>query len=321
MKVLVIGGAGFLGANLVRRCLAERGIAVTALDNLHPRFGSTQDALSDVGDAIEFVEADILDPDVLKRHVKRKDIVFHCAAQSSHPFSVVAPFEDARVNCLGSLRVLEAVRAEAPGAVVVYPSSSTVIGPARGIVTEDHRKTPLDVYSADKAAVEGYCRVYRRVYEIRTAVVRLPNLYGPFGKASPEFGFINHFIHQAWRNGTISIFGKGDQKRNVLYVEDAADALWRASQTEAALGEPFFATGDEHLPVREIAVRIVERLGKGRLVHVDWPDDRRKIEVGNLQLSSERFRHLTGWRPTIGFDEGLDRTRAVLENDERETLR
>jgi nucleoside-diphosphate-sugar epimerase len=314
MRVLVIGGAGFLGANLVRRCLREPDHHVTVLDSLEPRLHATMDPLREVLDRIEFIRGSMGDARLVAEVVRGQDIIFNCAAQTSHPLSLEQPLFDAEINCLGNLTLLEAIRLHNKQAVVVYTSSSTVVGKAVGdLVDETHGEQPLDIYSANKGVAEKYYRIYNRVHDLKTVVLRFANLFGPHGKGYPEFGFVNYFIHQAWHDEEIRLFGSGDQTRNVLFVDDAADILWAAAHDGRLIGEVYFATPDEHLTVKQIAEAIVRVLGRGRICHVEWPDQRRRIEIDRVRISSARLRATTGWRPRYSFEEGLYATRAFLE--------
>jgi UDP-glucose 4-epimerase len=316
MNVLIIGGAGFLGANLVRRCLAEPGNKVTVLDTLDPKLKATTQNLRSVWNQIRFVRGSMGDEPLIADIVQGKDVIFNCAAQTSHPLSLTDPIHDAEINCVGNLRVLEAVRLLNPEAVVVYTSSSTVIGKALGdVVDETHGEKPLDIYSANKGAAEKYYRIYNRVHDLKTVMLRFANLYGPYGKGFPEFGFVNYFLNLAWTGQEIKIFGSGKQQRNVTYVEDATEVLYRAAQEPKLFGEVYFATHDEHLAVLEIAERIIEVLGRGTLNHVDWPDERKRIEIDDVKISSKLLRSLTGWKPRYNFSEGLARTKQILESE------
>jgi len=319
MNVLVIGGAGFLGSNLVRRCLAEPDVSVTVMDSLDPHLRPTTATLAEVWDRIQFVRGDIRDEHVLASLVQGQDLIFNCAAQTSHPLSIQYPLLDAEINCVGNLKLLEAVRLLAREAVVVYTSSSTVIGKASAAVgTEDHVEKPLEIYSANKGVAEKYYRIYHTLHDLKTVVLRFANLYGPYGKGYPEFGFVNYFIDLAWRGEAIKVFGAGDQLRNLMYVEDATEVLWRAAANPRLVGEVYFATGDEHHSVREIAETIVGVLGRGSVARVEWPEERRRTDVEAVRISSDRLRQVTGWRPRWSFKEGLERIRAVLERLERE---
>ncbi len=314
MKVLVVGGAGFLGAHVVRRWLREPGTAVTVLDSLEPELHATTAHLQPVWERIRFIRGSMADETVIAAAVQGQDTIVNLAAQTSHPRSIQNPLLDAEINCLGNLKLLEAVRLVNRDAVVVYASSSTVIGKAaNGVVDEDHGERPLDIYSANKGVAEKYYRIYHRVHDLRTVTLRFANLYGPYGKGRPEFGFVNHFIDLARRDDDIKIFGEGAQTRNVLYAEDAAEALYEAARTPALAGEVYFATHDEHLSVIEIAREIVRTFGGGRLVHVEWPRERRRIEIDDVRFSSARLRSAVAWRPRHSFKEGLARTKAILD--------
>jgi UDP-glucose 4-epimerase len=303
-----------LGANLVRRCLAEPGVEVTVMDSLDPHLHATTRNLGEVWDRISFIRGDLRDETLLANIVQGQDVIFNCAAQTSHPLSIQYPLLDAEINCLGNLKLLEAVRLLNREAMVVYTSSSTVIGRAlHEVVDEDHWERPLEIYSANKGVAEKYYRIYHTIHDLNTVVLRFANLYGPYGKGCPEFGFINHFIQQAWTNQEIRIFGSGEQMRNILFVDDATDILWRVSGEKRLAGEMYFATGLEHLSVAEIARRIVAVLGRGKVTHIEWPDERRRIEIEDVKFSSARLQAVMDWRPGCDFDSGLRKTRAVLE--------
>jgi UDP-glucose 4-epimerase len=312
MKILIIGGAGFLGANLVRHCLQKPDAEVTVLDSLEPQLRATTANLTEVWSWIRFVRGSLLDEPLLAQVVQGQEVIFNCAAQTSHPLSIQDPLFDATINCLGNLKLLEAIRLLNPAATIVYASSSTVIGKATtDLIDESHGERPLDIYSANKGVAEKYYRIFNRVHDLKTVAVRFANLFGPYGKGYPEFGFVNYFIHLAMANEEIRIFGRGEQTRNVLYVEDAVEALWQAAFNPRLLGETYFAAHHDHLSVQEVAATIVRIIGRGKVTHVEWPDERRRIEVDKVRISSARFRELTGWRPRFSFEEGLVRTKAV----------
>ena len=316
MKILIIGGAGFLGAHTVRRCLRDPENQVTVLDSLEPELHATTAHLQSVWDQITFIRGSMGDEPLVADAVQGQDIIINLAAQTSHPRSLQNPLLDAEINCLGNLKLLEAVRLLNRKAVVVYASSSTVIGKAVGeLVDEDHVERPLDIYSANKGVAEKYYRIYNRVHDLKTIVIRFANLYGPYGKGSPEFGFINYFIDLALRDEEIRIFGSGEQTRSVLYAEDAADVLYRAAQSPELIGEVYFATHDEHLSVTQIAHEITRRFGSGRITYVEWPDERRRIEIEQVRFSSLRLRKLIAWQPSYDFKEGLARTKAVISGE------
>jgi UDP-glucose 4-epimerase len=316
MNILVIGGAGFLGANLVRRCLLDPENRVTVLDSLDPKLRATATNLRSIWNRIRFVRGNMGDEPLIAELVQGQDVIFNCAAQTSHPLSLQDPIHDAEINCVGNLKVLEAIRLLSPSAVVVYTSSSTVIGKAVGaVIDESHGEKPLDIYSANKGAAEKYYRIYNRVHDLKTVMLRFANLYGPYGKGYPEFGFVNYFLHLAWTGQEIKVFAPGEQKRNVMYVEDAVEILYRAAFEPRLYGEVYFAAHREHHSVRGIAESILRVFERGTLNLVSWPDERKRIEVDDVQISSELLTSITGFEPRYSLDEGLRRTREVLERE------
>lgn len=313
MKILVLGGAGFLGCNLVRRCLREKDNTVTVVDSLDPRLQSTIENLKNIADEIEFVQGDIRDMSLLKKIVRGKDVIFNCAAQTSHPLSIKDPFFDAEINCIGNLSLLEAVRKWNKDVRIIYTSSSTVIGSAVGnIVTETHSELPLDIYSANKCVAEKYYYIYHRIHNIKTLSLRFANLYGPYGKGSPDFGFINYFIWLAANDQEISVFGDGSQSRNVMYVEDATDLLYHCIPYDNLYGDVYFAVHKEHYSVLQIAQEVISIFGKGKLARKKWPHYRKKIEIGDAIISGAKLYYETRWEPSYNLTEGLRKTKAIM---------
>jgi UDP-glucose 4-epimerase len=312
MKVLIVGGAGFVGVNLARCCVIDES-SVTVVDSLDPRLGSTVDAVKALGERVRFVHGDMRDAGVMAELVRGHDVIVNCAGQTSHPLSMEDPQLDVALNCAGTLALLETVRQHNRDAVVIYTSSSTVTGKAVSLpIDETHREAPLDIYSANKLAAEKYHRIYHTAHGLKTIILRFANLYGPFGKGMPAFGFVNYFIHLAATDQEIRIFGPGEQLRNMLYVGDACELILRAARI-TTYGEPLFAVHDEHLSVRAIAQQIIAAFGRGKQTHVEWPEDRKRIEVDDVRISGARLCELTDWAPRYSFREGLAETRAIME--------
>ncbi|MCA9399398.1 MAG: NAD-dependent epimerase/dehydratase family protein, partial [Candidatus Omnitrophica bacterium] len=206
MNILILGGAGFLGCNLVRRCLKDEGNTIRVVDALDPRLKSTTDNLAEVMGRIDFIQGSLCDRALMDKVVADADVIFNCAAQTSHPLSLSDPFFDVEMNCVGNLHLLESVKEKNRTAKVIYTSSSTIIGKALNeVVDETHGEAPLDIYSANKGVAEKYYRIYHTLYDMKTLSLRFANLYGPYGKGYPEFGFINYFIELARRNQDITI--------------------------------------------------------------------------------------------------------------------
>ncbi len=313
-RVLILGGAGFLGANLTRYCL-DRGAIVTVLDSLDPVFKSTHESLAKVADRIIFAKGDIRDENLLAKAIPDQDIIFNCAAQTSHPISLQDCVLDTDINCIGNLRVLTAIKDYNPNAVVVYTSSSTVTGKGSGVIDENHSEKPLDIYSANKGVAEKYYRIFHNIHGLKTITLRFANLYGPLGKNYPEFGFVNYFINQAKLGNAIKIYGDGNQTRNLMFVDDACEIMWESAHRLKLVGETYFAAHYDHYSVKDIAETVVRIFGSGSVEFIPWPPMRKKIEVDNVIISSARLYGLTGWRPTYNLIDGLRLTQKRMNEN------
>jgi UDP-glucose 4-epimerase len=168
---------------------------------------------------------------------------------------------------------------------------------------------PTDVNGINKAAGEYYHLVYNNVFGIRACSLRLTNVYGPrqLIKHNRQ-GFIGWFIRLAIEDRPIQIYGDGSQLRDLVYVDDVADAFLRAGASDACNGEVFNVGGDEPLSHRDLAARLVEAAGTGRVEYVEWPADKKAIDIGSFYADSTRFKRSTGWAPAVSLDEGLRRT-------------
>jgi len=306
MKVLIVGGAGFLGANLARRFLRDKKMKVSVVDSLEPKLKSTEENLAEISAEIEFIQGDMRDASLMEKIVRDKEVIVNCAAQTSHVLSVQEPLFDAEINCLGNLTLLEAVRKSNPQALVVFTSSST---------TQGKKGKPAEIYSANKGVVENYYLIYHQVYDLKTLVFRFANLYGPYGKGYPEFGFINYFLSKALRDEEITIYGDGSQRRNVMYVGDVTELLYQSLFDSRLVGQIHPVYHREHFSVREIAEKIVSVFGKGKMQFVDWPKMRKRIEIENVQLEDLSGQNKITWRPQYNFEEGLKETKRILEQE------
>jgi UDP-glucose 4-epimerase len=307
-KVLITGGLGFIGSNLAHRCL-ELGAAVTIYDCLDPRSGGNMHNVRSIEQDIEIVLNDIRHFEGVSACIRGQDVLFNCAAYTSHPNSMREPLVDIDVNCKGVINILEAARRFNRGVKIVHVGTSTQVGRMMANpVTETHPEFPVDIYSANKTAGEKYVLIYGSAYGLRACSIRLANVYGPRSNIrSPEFGFMNFFIGLGLQRKTITVFGDGRQLRTITYVRDVVEALVEAGSSDAADGQVFFAVGDRQHSVMEIARTVVEVVG-GRLETVEWPRDREVIEIGDAVISNEKIRSALGWAATVGLEAGLEGT-------------
>jgi len=187
---------------------------------------------------------------------------------------------------------------------------------------EKHPEFPTDIYSANKSVSEKYVLIYSNAYQIRATVLRLSNTFGPRSSIhSSEFTFNNYFIGLALQGKDIPIFGEGKQKRNVIYIEDAIEALIQASQTEKVNGDVFFLASDQHYSVAQIAEATVKYIGSGRVKFVDWPKVRKSVEIGDANISNQKIKKVLNWTPKTDLKSGLIKTKAYYETCLEEYLK
>ena len=180
---------------------------------------------------------------------------------------------------------------------------------------EKHPEFPSDIYSANKSVSEKYSLIYSKAFALRSTVVRLSNVFGPRSSiSSSEFTFNNYFIGLALQGKDITVYGDGAQMRNVLFVDDAVSALVLAAESDKTDGEVFFAVGDEHFSVAEIAKATVEHIGSGRVVFVDWPSGKEKVDVGDAILTNKKIKDFLGWSPENNLEIGLHKTKKYYKN-------
>lgn len=308
-RVLITGGLGFIGSNLAHRCL-ELGAEVTIYDCLDPRSGGHMQNVKSIESDVRIVLNDIRNFEGVSGCIRGQDILFSCAAFTSHPNSMKEPLIDIDVNCKGVINLLEAIRRFNRECRMINIGTSTQIG--RMIinpVTEEHPEFPVDIYSANKSASEKYVLVYGTAYNLWTTSIRLANVYGPRSNIrSPDFGFMNYFIGLGLQGKTITVFGGGEQLRTITFVDDVVSALISAASSDSARGEAFFAVADRQYTVAEIARAIAEVIG-GKVVHVEWPRDREVIEIGDAVISSVKLQTALRWKAEVDLQSGLALTR------------
>jgi len=308
-NILITGGLGFIGSNLAHSCVSK-GANVTVYDCLDPKSGGNMRNICGIEDDIEVILNDIRNFEGLCSCIRKKDIVFHCAAYTSHKNSMSEPLIDIDVNCKGTIYLLEAIRRFNKDLKLVHIGTSTQIGKMKSNpIDETHSEFPVDIYSANKSASEKYVLVYSSAYNMRTCVARLANTYGQRSNIrSPDFGFINFFIGLGLNNMTMNVFGEGKQIRNVNYVDDVVDILLSAAINEKVNGNAFFAVGNQHLTISQIAEAIVKNIG-GKINYVTWPKDREPIEVGDAVISNDKLKSTLELPIFTDFNKGLCKTR------------
>jgi len=298
--VLVTGGAGFVGSNLVVRLIAE-GARVTVFDDL---FTGRRENLPEGG--FEFVLGSVCDAPQVEALVARHEIVFHCAARNI-VVSTRNPREDFETNIGGTLNVLLAARA-AKIERVVYTSSASVYGNPRYLpINEDDHLSLLTPYAVSKLAGENYCMAFYESYGLPTTVLRYSNIFGPGqDAANPYCGVVAKFIESLLAGKAPMIHGDGDQTRDFTFVADAVDATVRAATSDRAVGEVFNVGTGIETRVNQLAELLIRMTG----VRVQ-PERINRRDVDNIRrrvVNIEKTRRALRWVPEVTLEQGLRHT-------------
>lgn len=319
-RILVTGGLGFIGSNLCRT-LADLGARVTAVDSLLPDYGGNLYNLDGYEDKVRINIADVRGHG-MEYLVRGHEVLFNLAGQVSHIDSMKDPVTDLEINCTSQLRLLEAVRKGNPGLKVVYAGTRQIYGRPRYLpVDEKHLLQPVDVNGINKISGEFYHLVYHQVYGIRASSLRLTNTYGPRQLIRHNRqGFIGWFIRQAALGEEIQLFGDGLQKRDFNHVDDVVDAFLRAGATDAADGQVLNLGDAQPVSLVELTKLLIEVAGGGSYRLVPFPEERKRIDIGDFYADISRAKAVLGWAPRVPLGEGLAATVAYYRRHKEHYL-
>ena len=312
-KVLIIGGAGFIGSNLAIR-LVGLGASVVLIDSMNPQYGGNLHNIATIRDQVRLNISDVRDKYSLQWLVQGVDWIFNLAGQTSHMDSMLDPFTDLEINCAAQLSLLEVCRAHNPAAKLVFASTRQIYGRPQYLpVDENHPIKPVDVNGINKTAGEFYHLLYNDVHGIRTTVLRLTNTYGPRMRIKDaRQTFLGVWIRNILTGQPVEVWG-GAQLRDFNYVDDVVEAMLVAALDPGCDGKAYNVGGDEVLSLAEVARIVCAAKGStaGYVVR-EYPADRKKIDIGDYYSDYGLFERGTGWRPRVPFAEGVARTVAYF---------
>jgi len=317
-RILITGGLGFIGSNLAH-VLAGHCAELTLVDSLIPQYGGNLFNISGIEDKVRVNIADVRDESSMHYLVRGQDYLFNLAGQVSHIDSMLDPFTDLDINCRAQLSILEACKKNNRDVKIVFAGTRGQYGkPMRLPVSEDHLQQPTDVNGINNMAGEWYHILYNNVYGIRACSLRLTNTYGPrHHMRTSRQGVLSWFIRLAIEGKTIELYGGGEQKRDFNYVDDVVDALLLAAASDAANGQVFNVGSGQPASLREAAELVCEIAGSGSVRAVEFPPDKKRIEIGDYYADITKIRTVLGWQPRVPLREGLERTIAFYKKNWR----
>ena len=301
MKILVTGGAGFIGSHLLQLLQGQQGVEVVVYDNL------SSGRREHVPKGIRLVEGDVRDAEGLARLFASEgfDSVVHLAAQTMVPYSLSHPEEDCQINLLGLINILECCRKYAVKHIV-FSSSAAVYGDNLNIpLHEEEKPMPTSAYGITKMASEHYLRMYHDLYGLNTTVLRFANVYGERQGAGGEGGVVSIFCKLLAAGQGVTVFGNGEQTRDFVYAGDIAEALWRGSQLEGH--HVINISTQKETSVNQLLAAFKQAVGR------EFPVQYAPIREGDIfrsVLANGRCVEVLGFCPAMNLQEGVARTYA-----------
>lgn len=302
-KILVTGGAGFIGSNLTEE-LIKRGAKVTVIDNFVTGF---RENLEEIKGDFDFIEGDINNDSKLKQAVEKAEIVFHQAALPSVPRSVENPLETHEACVNGTFNVLLKSK-EAGVKRVVYAASSSAYGNQEILPKEETMlPEPLSPYAAAKLMGEYYCQVFNNVYGLETLCLRYFNVFGPRQNPSSQYsGVISRFVDALMSKKTPVIYGDGETSRDFTYIDNVVDANIKAAQTTKGIGKVLNIANGERITLNEL-LEMLKKITDQPDVQPEYQTER-SGDVKHSQADNQRAVEYLSYEKLVGLEEGLRNT-------------
>jgi nucleoside-diphosphate-sugar epimerase len=303
MKVLVTGGAGFIGSHIAG-ALAQRGAKVRIIDNLSTGYEKNVEA---VGSKVDFMHADVGDERALKTALSEVELIFHEAAIPSVPRSVDHPSETHQASVDATFKLLLAAR-DHKVRRVIYAASSSAYGDQPELPKrEDMRPAPLSPYAVAKLVGEYYCQVFTRVYGLETVSLRYFNVFGPRQDPTSQYsGVISRFMSALTTGELPVIYGDGEHSRDFTYIANVIDANLRAAESSAAVGEIINIANGHRTTLNELLETMKTVTGRSDVKARHEPP--RAGDVRDSLADLTRARVLLGYEPRVSLEEGLKLT-------------
>lgn len=302
-KVLVTGGAGFIGSNLADE-LIKQGAKVSILDNLVTGF---RENLEEIKGSFEFIEGDLNDDEKLKKAIENVEIVFHQAALPSVPRSVENPLETHQACVNGTFNLLLKSK-ENNVRRVIYAASSSAYGNQKTLPkVETMLPTPLSPYAGAKLMGEYYCQVFSRVYNLETICLRYFNVFGPRQNPSSHYsGVISRFIDSLMRTESPVIYGDGEQSRDFTFVSNVVNANINAATATNGIGEVINTANGERITLNDL-LDVLKKITGTEPIEADYQPERAG-DVKHSQADNTRAKTWIGYEKLYTLEEGLRQT-------------
>lgn len=313
MTTLVTGGAGFIGRWVVKELL-KKGNDVVVLDNLENSRIENLEEFQNNPSFKEFIINDILNKECIEYLFKKYkfSICIHLAAQINVHETLKNPEKAFNNNVLGTYNILEAARKINTKIILVGTCLVYDLANSNTVISEDHPIKPLSPYAGSKIAAEELALSYYYGFKLPVVILRPFNTYGPFQKTNMEGGVVSIFVKRKLNNEKLTVFGDGTQSRDLLYVEDCAEFIVKASECDKCVGEVLNAGTGKDISINDLAMLIVS--DKSRIEHVEHHHP--QSEIMKLVCDYSKARRLLKWEPKISLEEGILRLEQWIKENQ-----
>ena len=310
MKILITGGMGFIGSNLIDLLLQEKHNIIVLTKSY-----SKKKNISHIRDKIKVEKVDITNHRKLSNIIEqyKPEMIIHLAGETSHSKSFENPLKDIDSNAKSTLFLLEKIREMQLKCRFILGSTFIVIGkPKKLPVNENSPCNPTTIYGANRLAGEQYCKIYHEVYGIDTISFRITNSFGPREQVIPKKNAVNFLIHQAYRGEKITIFNEGKFFRDLIYISDVVSAI-KIIMKKGKSGNLYWISSNKKTWFYKLG-NMLEKLTNAKIKFVETPRYTKKVDVGNFVVDNSKLRSL-GWKPKISIEEGIEKTLKYFKDE------
>ena len=310
MKILITGGMGFIGSNLIDLLLQEKHNIIVLTKSY-----SKKKNISHIRDKIKVEKVDITNHRKLSNIIEqyKPEMIIHLAGETSHSKSFENPLKDIDSNAKSTLFLLEKIREMQLKCRFILGSTFIVIGkPKKLPVNENSPCNPTTIYGVNRLAGEQYCKIYHEVYGIDTISFRITNSFGPREQIVAKKNAINFLIHQAYRGEKITIFNEGKFFRDLIYISDVVSAI-KIIMKKGKSGNLYWISSNKKTWFYKLG-NMLEKLTNAKIKFVETPRYTKKVDVGNFVVDNSKLRSL-GWKPKISIEEGIEKTLKYFKDE------
>ena len=303
MKILITGGMGFVGSNLIDLLLQEKHKIIVLTKSY-----SKKKNISHIQAKIKVEKVDVTNHRKLSNIIElhKPDVIIHLAGITSHSKSFEKPFDDIDQNTKSTLFILEKLKQMNRKCRFVLGSSFIVVGkPDKLPVDEKTPCWPTTVYGTNRLASEHYCKIYHEVYGLDTVIFRITNSFGPREQVLPTKNAVNFLIHEAFKGNKLTIFKKGKFFRDLIYISDVVFGI-KTIMNKGKSGDLYWISSGRKIWFYELG-KLLEKLTDAKVKFVKTPNYTKKVDVGNFVVNNSKLRSL-GWKPKVNLVQGIKET-------------